>query len=186
MIVSITGLPGSGKTTVRNAIADQLALPRYSMGDVFGKVAVRHGMTIGEFNEYAKGKPEIDHEVDTYQTTLAKEEVGGFVIDGRLSWHFIPQSFKVFLDVDLNEAARRIFTAQQANPESRSDEPVYASADEVQAAITKRLKVDQERYLQVYGVDYLDRSNYDLVIDTTHIPANEVVKQILATLPRVD
>lgn len=183
MIISLAGLPGSGKTTARNLLAEQLALPRYSMGDIFGKVAQRYGMTIGDFNEFAKGKPEIDHEVDQFQTTLATTEKH-FVIDGRMSWHFIPDSFKVFLDVDLDEAAKRIFASQKENPTARNDEPTYGSADEVKSAITKRLAVDQARYHNVYGVDYLDHSNYDLVIDTTHTPPNEVVSLILAALPR--
>ncbi len=183
MIISITGLPGSGKTTVRNALAEQLGFKRYSMGDVFGKLALKHNMTIGEFNSFAIGKPEIDHEVDNYQTEIAAQE-DNFIIDGRLSWHFIPQSFKVFLDVDLAEAAKRIFAAKQADPTSRQDEPNYASASEVEAAIRSRLEVDSTRYQGLYGVDYLNRSNYDLVIDTTKIPANEVVSLILKALPR--
>lgn len=183
MIISLTGTPGSGKTTVRNAVADRLGFARYSMGDVFGKLAEEHGMTIGEFNVFAKNKPEIDHHVDQYQTTIGERE-DNFIIDSRLAWHFIPRSFKVFLDVDLDEAARRIYAAQQANPESRKDEPTYTSGAEVRDAIERRLKVDRERYKELYGVDYLDRTNYDLVIDTTHIPAHEVVQRILTALPK--
>ncbi len=181
MIISITGLPGAGKTTVRNALADALGLKRYSMGDVFGQLALKYGMTIGEFNTWALGKPEIDHEVDNYQTEIASRE-DNFIIDGRLSWHFIPQSFKVFLDVAPAEAAKRIYQAKLAQPESRSDEPVYTSIAEVEAAIRARLLADDARYQALYGVSYLDRANYDLVIDTTKTPANQVVEAILAAL----
>lgn len=182
MIISLTGIPGSGKTTVRNALADQLGLKRYSMGDVFGKFAQEHGMTIGEFNEFAKGKPEVDHQVDAHQTAIGEHE-DNFIIDSRLAWHFIPRSFKVFLDVDLDEAARRIFGAQKAHPESRKDEPTYTSEAQVREAIERRLTVDNERYKSLYGLDYLDRKNYDLVVDTTKTPPNEVVARILAALP---
>lgn len=182
MIISITGIPGSGKTTVRNAIADHLGLRRYSMGDVFGKLAQEHGMTIGAFNEFAKGKPAIDHEVDEYQTTLAARE-DDFIIDSRLAWHFIPRSFKVFLDVDLDEGARRIFYAKKAHPESRQDEPDYASEMDVRTAIERRLAADNERYKNLYGVEYLDHGNYDLVVDTTKIAQDEVVARILSALP---
>lgn len=181
MIISLTGVPGSGKTTVRNLIAERLGLKRYSMGDVFGKFAAEHGMTIGEFNNFAKTKPEVDHQVDEYQTKLAENE-DNFIIDSRLGWHFIPRSFKVFLDADPAEAARRIFTSQKAHPEARGDEPAYTSIDEVQKAIEDRLRVDGERYQTLYGVNYLDRGNYDLVIDTTHIPATEVAEHILSSL----
>ena len=182
MIISLTGIPGSGKTTIRNMLAEQLGLTRYSMGDVFGKLAVEHGMTIGAFNEFAKTKPEVDHQVDAYQTTLAEKE-DNFIIDSRMAWHFIPRSFKVFLSVDLTVAAQRIYNAKQANPESRKDEPDYANIDEVKTAIEKRLAADNERYKTLYGVAYLDHENYDLVIDTTHTPPAEVAAQILAALP---
>lgn len=180
MIISVTGLPGSGKTTVRNALADHFGYKRYSMGDLFGRLAMERGMTIGEANTKLKNDPSIDRQVDEYQTTLAAQE-DDFIIDSRLAWHFIPRSVKIFLDVDLDEAARRIFEARKHGI-VRADEPDYASVAEVKAAVAKRTADDDTRYKQWYGVGYLDRSVYDLVIDTTHTPANEVVEQILTFL----
>lgn len=180
MIISLAGIPGAGKTTVRDMLAARLGLTTYSTGDLFGKLAQERGMTIGEFNVYCMEHPEADQEVDKYQTVLGQEE-DNFIMDSRLAWHFIPQSVKIFLDVDLDESARRVFADRKVNPK-RADEPQYASAEEVRNAIEKRLKVDDARYQTLYGIHYLDRANYDLVIDTTHIPATEVVEQILTFL----
>lgn len=180
MIISVTGLPGSGKTTVRNALADHFGYTRYSMGDLWGKLAQERGMTIGQANAALKSDPSIDRQVDEYQSKLAETE-DNFVIDSRLAWHFIPRSIKIFLNVDLDEAARRIFESRK-NGNVREDEPNYRSVDEVRAAIEKRTHDDDARYRQWYGVGYLDRSKYDLVIDTTHTPANEVVAMILTFL----
>lgn len=181
MIISLAGLPGSGKSTVKNMLAEKLSLKRYSMGDMRGKMALDRGITIDELNKLGLTEDFTDKEADSFQTTLGQNE-DNFIIDGRLSWHFIPQSFKVFLDVELDEAARRIFTARQADPESRKDEANYANAAETKAAIEERMADDSARYQKWYGVDYLDRSNYDLVVDTTHTPATEVVEQILQAL----
>lgn len=180
MIISVTGLPGSGKTTVRNALAEHFGYQRYSMGDLWGKLAVERGMTIGEANAKLKSDPTVDRQVDEYQVALAAKE-DNFVIDSRLAWHFIPRSVKIFLDVDVDEAARRIFEARKHGM-VRADEPDYANVAEVKEAVAKRTTDDDARYKQWYGVGYLDRSVYDLVIDTTHTPANEVVEQILTFL----
>ncbi len=40
MIITIAGMPGSGKTTVAKILADKLNLKRYSMGDLRGKMAL--------------------------------------------------------------------------------------------------------------------------------------------------
>lgn len=181
MIISVTGLPGSGKTTVRNALAEHFGYKRYSMGDMWGKLAQERGMTVGEANAHLKNDPSVDRQVDEYQTTLAAQE-DNFVIDSRLAWHFIPQSVKIFLDVNLDEAARRIFQARKKEGGARGDEPDYASVEEVRAAIEKRTQDDDARYRQFYGVGYLDTSVYNLVIDTTHTPANQVVERILTFL----
>lgn len=180
MIISVTGLPGSGKTTVRNALADHFGYKRYSMGDVWGKLAMERGMTIGEANAKLKNDPTVDRQVDEYQSKLAETE-DDFVIDSRLAWHFIPRSVKVFLDVDLDEAARRIFEARKHGI-VRADEPDYQNVEEVRQAIEKRTHDDDQRYHQWYGVGYLDKTKYDLVIDTTHTPADQVVAQILTFL----
>ena len=71
------------------------------------------------------------------------------------------------------------FLLTKAHPEARNDEPLYDSIEETQKAIEDRLRVDGERYQTLYGVNYLDRNNYDLVIDTTHTPAAAVAELIL-------
>ena len=39
MIITITGLPGSGKTSVAKHLAKHLHIKHYSMGDLFRKIA---------------------------------------------------------------------------------------------------------------------------------------------------
>ena len=102
------------------------------------------------------------------------------MIDGRLSWHFIPTSFKVFLDVDPDVGAKRIYDASQKG--ERDDEKAYGSVEEVKQFIADRVASDVRRYQKYYGVDFLDRSNYDLVLDTTNLTIDEKTKIILDRL----
>jgi cytidylate kinase len=180
MILTLTGVPGAGKSTIASMIAKKLNIPWYSIGDLRGKMANEKGITIDELNTIGETQPFSDNEVDAYQKKLGREQ-DNFILDGRLSWHFVPQSFKIFLDVDEDEAARRIFEASKQG--LRKDERSYQSAQEVNESIRARLASDQKRYKQYYDVDYLDRSNYDLVIDTTSLNPAQIINQILQSLP---
>jgi cytidylate kinase len=178
MIITISGVPGSGKTTVGKLVAERLGMPFYSVGALRGKMALDRGITLDELNRIGEDDGTTDASVDDYQKELGKTE-DNFVIEGRLSWHFIPQSFKVFLDCDPHEAARRIFNARRTES-GREDEPQYASEEEVAREIKVRIASDARRYRKYYDVDALDRSVYDLVLDTTGSAGPDaIVEQIL-------
>lgn len=176
MTITLTGLPGAGKSTIASLLAKKLNIPWYSIGDLRGKMARERGVSIDELNVIGETQAFTDKDVDTYQEKLGREQ-DNFILDGRLSWYFVPNSFKVFLDVDEDEAARRIF--EDSKQGLRKDEKPYSSVKEVKERIRARLASDQKRYKRYYNVGFLDRSNYDLVIDTTHLKPEEIVDKIL-------
>ena len=147
------------------------------MGDMRGAMALERGMTIDEFNALGMTESFTDTQVDEYQAHLGKTE-DNFIVDGWMSWHAIPHSFKVFLTIDPYVAAERIFAARQ-HESGREDEPEYRSVEETQETLSRRVSQNQERYQKWYSVDFLDLSHYDLVIDTTHMIPEEVVAKIL-------
>lgn len=179
MIITLAGLSGAGKSTVKKMLAERLNWKAYSMGDMRGAYATEHGMTIDELNTLGMTDPKTDALVDEFQTELGKRE-DNFVIDGWMSWFFIPQSIKVFLDIDPKEGARRIFEEQQQYPDHRKDERSYLNVADVEANLAQRVIQNQERYRKWYGVDFLDKSQYDLVINTTTLSPEQVTEHILA------
>ena len=179
MIITLTGLPGAGKSTVADKLAQQLNMSRFSAGDLRRNMAQERGLTLDELNTLGETQDFTDKDVDAYQEKIGKEQ-DNFVIDGRLSWHFIPNSLKVFLDVELDEAARRIFEASKQG--QRPNEIAYESADQVRKALKQRLASDQKRYQRYYKIDYLNTDNYDVVIDTTKKIPEEIVAIILRAL----
>lgn len=177
MIITLGGLPGSGKTTKARMLSERLGMKWYSMGDLRGKMAAERGITIDQLNELGLEHDFTDKEVDDFQRRLGENE-DNFVADGRMSWHFIPNALKIFLTIDQTEAARRVFADQQ-NAGARSDEATYTSVEEAAEALKNRTANDRARYLKHYGVDYLDPKNYDVVIDTTQMTAEESYQEIL-------
>ncbi|MEK7607173.1 MAG: (d)CMP kinase [Patescibacteria group bacterium] len=177
MIISIGGAPGAGKSTIAKILAERMGLPHYSMGTLRREVAKKRGMTIEEYNKLGETDPSTDREVDEYQKQLPEKD---FIIDGRMSWHFIPSSFKVYLTVDERVGAERIFSALQKSDERNEGESL-TSADAVLASNRKRIKSDKKRYAKYYGKDAYDTKNYDLVIDTTHTTPEGITEKILKT-----
>ena len=173
MIISISGSPGSGKSTAAKRVAEQLGMKFYSMGDLRGERALARGLTINEFNNLPE---DTDTDVDQYVKKLGQGQ-DNFVIDSRLAWHFIPQSFKIFIKVDPRVGAERVMQG------TRKDEPTHGSVDDTMRALAEREQGDQKRYKRLYEVDHLDLSHYDLVIDSSHTGKETVVSQILDALP---
>jgi predicted cytidylate kinase len=141
------------------------------MGDLSRDLAEKKGMTIEEFNRWGETHPERDDLIDDYQKKLGKEQ-DGFVIDGRLSFYFIPDSVKIFIDADNNVRAQR----RLQNPKSTES---YGSLEEALRNVLERDDMDRKRYLAKYGIDPYDKSHYDLVIDSSDILPDKIVDRIV-------
>ena len=174
MILTIGGMPGAGKSTIAKMLAEKLSFPRYYMGGIFREMAAKRNMDINEFYKVIAQDPSIDQGVDNYQRRLGQTK-DNFILEGRMSFHFIPHSLKLFFKVDPLIAANRIFDECKGET-SRGEN--YSSLDEVVSAIKERLNQESERYLSLYGVNHVDESNFDIVIDTSEKSINEVFLEI--------
>ena len=176
MIITIAGYPGSGKSTVGKILAEKLGYNRYSMGDLQRNLAKEHGMTLQEWQTHEEGDDKYDRELDENQRQLGLNE-DNFIVDGRLSWHFIPHSLKIFLNVDPREGAKRIF--DHAKKGDRPNENPYHSIEQVMEQAKARVASENKRYMDYHGVHWDDKEKFDLVIDTTNIGPEEVATQII-------
>lgn len=176
MIITLTGLPGSGKSTVAALLSERTKMRRYSIGDLFRKMAGEKGLRLSELNAQGESDISTDKDADEYQRKIGQTE-DNFIIDGRLSWYFIPHSFKIFLEIDEESAAKRIFNASKQG--LRPDEHPYKTLEEVREANKERIVSERKRYKMYYDVDYLQKDNYDLVIDTSTKTPEEIVQIII-------
>lgn len=172
-IISLSGDLASGKGTVSEILMKKLNFEIYRNGEYFRKLAKKMNKSLEELGEYVKLHPEIDREIENSARNYATNH-DNFIIDARLGWYSVPESFKVYLKVDINEAARRAF-----NDKKRKDLENYESVEEHKKALIERFEIENERYFKIYGVRKDDMKNYDLVIDTTNLTPEEVADTII-------
>lgn len=169
--ISLAGDLGSGKSTVGKILSRRLGAEVYSTGTIQRRIASEMGMTTLELNKYSETHPEIDGMIDDGLRALDGQDIS-VIIDSRMAWHFVPSSFSVYMAADPLVSAERIMH------DGRASEP-FSSIEEAVASIAARRASEQARYMQLYGVDIKDLSNYDFVIDTSHISPEEVAQRIL-------
>lgn len=177
MNITITGNLGSGKSSVAKILKEN-GYEIVSTGNIFRQLAMEKGLSVEEFNKQvneaaAKGDRSVDKLIDDTTTKIGKER-DHIVFDSRLAWHFAPESFKVFVITDIAEASRRVF-----NDSLRANSESYESQEACRKALINRQKLETVRYKEIYGIDYYDMSNYNLVIESTNASPNDIAQEIL-------
>ena len=171
MFVTISGTAASGKSTVGKLLAARLGYRYVSMGSLSREMAAKQGISLEELNRRSEADPHRDEEIDSYQRRLGEIE-DDMVVDGRMSFHFIPHSIKVYIDCALDERARRIFAAQ------REDEH-FTDIEQAKEKLVERQHSDTKRYLTYYGLDCFDYSHYDLVVQSHDKTPEQIVDEII-------
>ncbi|HOT07497.1 MAG: cytidylate kinase [Methanosaeta sp. PtaB.Bin039] len=152
MIITISGPPGSGTSTLARALAAELGLRYVNSGEIFRRMATEKGITLKELGRLAEKGPEVDYLIDDAQRELARE--GGGIFEGRLSGHVLEADLKIMLKTDLRVRAERI-----ARRENKLFEDSLAES-------RSREECEARRYKKYYNIDMDDCTVYDLVIDT--------------------
>ncbi|MFA4934947.1 MAG: AAA family ATPase [Candidatus Methanoperedens sp.] len=161
MIITISGPPGSGKSTLSGLLSARLGMELVSMGDVFRKLAQDRCISLEEFGLLAQRDEKIDRKLDEEQKKIAKEK-NNIILEGRLSGFLVDADIKVWLKAPLAVRAERI--AQRENK----------SAAKAMVEASEREECERERYLKYYNIDIRDLSVYDLVIDSTRWSPEEI------------
>lgn len=178
-IITIAGRPGSGKSTAAQGVAKKLGWQHFSSGDLFRAISKEQGVDVLQANlsaETEKEIPKIDYLVDERLRQIGKTETR-IVIDSRMAWHWMPDSFKVFLDLDLETAAERILN--KMTPERIEAEHIPNDSKNYAKVLQKRLDSEARRYKKIYNVNPYNTNNYDLVINTTSNNPVQVIELIL-------
>ena len=172
IIMTITGDVGSGKSLLANALVQRFGADRYSTGTVQRRLAEKMGITTLELNKQAETDPSIDEKIDSIFKSLARAPKN-LVVDSRMAWNFLPEAFKIKLEVHPLVSAERIW-----GDTSRIGEG-YTDIEEARDRLNARKESERQRFKKYYDVDIEDHNNYDLVINTTQL-IPEAVQEIAA------
>lgn len=169
MIITLGGLPGSGKTTVARILADKLKMEYINAGDIFRNLAAKKGMTLEEFGFFAERNPNIDKAIDKKLLEIARRD--NVILEGRLAGIMLElndvEALKVWLEAPLEVRVERI--------SGRDTKSTEAALSDTQM----REKSEWDRYYNIYHVDIRDLEVYNLVIKTQDRTPEEIADDII-------
>jgi cytidylate kinase len=153
LVIAISGYHGSGRTTHAKRLAETFGLRYVSSGTIFRQMADEKGLSLEEMSKLTDENPEFDKLIDE----RAKEESrkGGVVVDATLScWVCQDPNLRIFLTTPFKARIERIAKREGIGFKEAKDETIV------------RAESERERFMTYYGVDIMDLSVYDLVLNT--------------------
>jgi predicted cytidylate kinase len=169
MLITISGTPGSGKTTVAKILGRRLGVPHVYAGDLYRREAERRGLSLEAFSRLTERDHSIDRALDGRMAEIARQ--GNVVLEGRLAAFLALQegvdAFKVWLTASDDVRAARV-----SQREGGDKLALLRVNDE-------RQRSDAKRYREIYGFDLDDTSIYDLKLESDDQTPEELAEKIL-------
>ncbi|WP_139959576.1 viperin family antiviral radical SAM protein [Flavicella sediminum] len=162
--ITLSGGVASGKSTVGKLIAQKLNFQFISIGNKTREVAKSNKMSIVEFQKMCLMNPELDKKIDSEFANECNAS-DNLVIDYRLGFYFINESFNVFFKVSEDEAIKRLKKSVRTN--------------ETFHTVNERNNLFKNQFLNTYDIDVFDENNYDLIIEVDHKRPEQIADEII-------
>ncbi len=173
MRITISGPPGSGKTTACNRLSEMLGLKAVVFGKIFRELAAEKHLSLLEFGELAEKDPSIDQAIDAKILEIARENED-IILESRLSAYMLSRNsipaFKIYLGASPEVRMSRIGVREGQSLEDAKRETVERQASEA------------KRYMMYYNIDINDMSVYDLVVNTDDLDPDGVIDTIMKAI----
>lgn len=170
MLLTITGDIGAGKSTVAKLLANKLNLDVIETGDIYRKYAGAKGLSVLEQNKTDDW--EIDRRIDAEISELGKTATNTIFVS-RMAWMTIPTAIHIYMKIDPELAAKRIFASKGRVAESHSD---WRETLEYNKS---RNKLEMDRYKSMYSLsDPSGESAANIVIDIGSKTPDEIANAI--------
>jgi len=170
MRITISGPPGSGKSTACKLLSEKLGLEVISSGDVFRGMAAERGLSLQEFGKACESDRTVDQALDDRMLVIARQKKD-VILEGRLTAFMLKANnvpaLKVLLTAGADVRAARVTNREGGEVALRKLETLTREACEAR------------RYMSYYNINIADQSVYDLIIDTSDLTPDEVVSRIV-------
>ncbi|MFC6717974.1 (d)CMP kinase [Natrialbaceae archaeon GCM10025810] len=175
MLLTVSGPPGSGKSTTAALLADAFGLSHVSGGDIFRELADERGYTPLEFNKLAEENDQIDRDLDRRLREIAVDR-DDLVLESRLAGWLAGDhaDFRFWLDAPVRVRGERIAEREDKDPQRAAEETKAREASEAQ------------RYLEYYGIDIRDLTIYDLSVNTSRWEPDAVLDMLVTAVEEYD
>jgi len=165
--ITISGKICTGKTTVRKLLEKKLGWKTFSTGELFRQYAKAHKI---DLNAAEEQNEKITKEIDGQVIKLLKTKKK-LIIDSWLAGitaQGIPKVLKVLL------------ICQDRIRYQRFAKREYIDFDEAKKEVEERFSNWSKKIKKIYHrTDFYKPSNFDLIIDTSYITPQAVLRQIL-------
>lgn len=175
MLITVSGPPGSGKSTTAAGLAETFGLDHVSGGDIFRSLADERDMSLAEFNALAEDDDKVDRDLDRRLYDTARDD-DDLVLESRLAGWLAGDAadFRLWLDAPVAVRAERIA--------DREGKPVEQARRET----TEREESEAGRYLEYYDIDIRDLSIYDVALNTARWDAEAVLAGLTGFVEQYD
>jgi cytidylate kinase len=182
-VVCISGMAGTGKSTLAKRLAQKYGLKYYSGGDALRALAAEQGYnSLGNgwwespdglrFLNQRKKDSAFDKKVDEKLLEYAKE--GSVLLDSWTMPWLVKGGFKIWLAASVEKQAERI---------AKRD---HMTVEQGLQALREKEARTKAIYKQLYGFSLgEDFSPFDLVVDTDNLNAEEVFGVLCTVLDNV-
>jgi cytidylate kinase len=183
LVICISGMAGTGKSTLAKKIAEKYGLRYYSGGDALRALAAERGYnSLGngwwesseglEFLEQRKKDPSFDKAVDDKLLEYAAQ--GNVLLDSWTMPWLVKGGFKIWLAASVEKQAERI--------SGRDNMTVEESLRALQEKEARTKAIYKKLYGFSLGEDF---SPFDLILDTDNLTAAEVFNVLSMVIDNV-
>ena len=183
VVICISGMTGSGKSTVAKKVAAKYGLGYFSGGNALKELAQEEGYASDvtgwwetdegmRFLEQRMGDPAFDRRIDEKLLELAAQ--GNVVLDSWTMPWLLNGGFKIWLEASPKVRATRVVTRDSI------------TAEEALKALTEKDARTRQIYKNLYGFDLgHDLSPFNLVLSTDELDPDEVFHAVCSVTDRL-
>jgi cytidylate kinase len=175
--ITISGHPGSGTSTLVEAICQHKGWTSLNGGEIFRQEAKNRNLSLSEFANLCAKDFSVDSQLDEILKSKMVEPNGPKVMESRLSgwWAHLLELDCIRLWINVSETVR----AERVVGRER------ISFEEALSSNSKRTQKDLARYEEMYGLNPEERTPYTHVIDASALTKEEVLSSTLTFLEEV-